>query len=144
VIQSLTEISTKKVLRTLEMAVAELAGMRQNHLTPDFVLLALLSQPDVEPRSILENLLTSPGDAIERIKQRIRQQYQHAIAVITDSWRQTRPWSGAISPTAANMALDGLEGRLQKRFKGRHKVNTVRLPTTSSSPGPSQGLSRVR
>ncbi len=80
-IQNFTEISTKKVLRTLEMAVAELAGMRQNQLTPDFILLALLSQPDAESMRILENLLTNPGDAIERIKQRIRQQYQHATPV---------------------------------------------------------------
>jgi ATP-dependent Clp protease ATP-binding subunit ClpC len=81
VIQNFTEISTKKVLRTLEMAVAELAGMRQNQLTPDFILLALLSQPDAEPMSVLENLLTNPGDAIERIKQRVRQQYLHATPV---------------------------------------------------------------
>jgi len=81
VIQNFTEISTKKVLRALEMAVAELAAMRQNQLTPDFILLALLSQPDAEPMSILENLLTDPGAAIERIKQSIRQQYQHATPV---------------------------------------------------------------
>jgi len=81
VIQNFTEISTKKVLRTLEMAVAELAGMQQNQLTPDFILLALLSQPDAEPMRVLENLLTNPGDATEHIKQRIRQQYQRATRI---------------------------------------------------------------
>ena len=80
-IQNFTEISTKKVLRTLEMAVAELAGMQQNQLTPDFILLALLSQPDAEPMRVLENLLTNPGDATEHIKQRIRQQYQRATRI---------------------------------------------------------------
>ena len=32
-----------------------------------------------------------------------------------------------MSPTAANMALDGLERRLQRRFKDHHKVNPVRF-----------------
>ena len=36
------------------------------------------------------------------------------------------PQGGIISPTAANMALDGLQGRLRQRFQGRHKVNLVR------------------
>jgi RNA-directed DNA polymerase len=36
------------------------------------------------------------------------------------------PQGGILSPTAANMALDGLEARLQARFQGRHKVNLVR------------------
>jgi ATP-dependent Clp protease ATP-binding subunit ClpC len=81
VIQNFTELSTKKVLQTLESAVAELAGMRQNQLTPDIILLALLSQPDAEPMRILENLLTSPGDAVERIKGRIREQYLGAVQV---------------------------------------------------------------
>jgi RNA-directed DNA polymerase len=36
------------------------------------------------------------------------------------------PQGGIISPTAANMALDGLEGLLQAHFKGRHKVNLIR------------------
>ena len=77
-IQNFTQLSTKKVLQALEMAVAELAGMRQNLLTPDFILVALLSQPDSEPARILENLLSNPSEAAERIKGRIRQQYQRA------------------------------------------------------------------
>ncbi len=80
-IQNFTQLSTKKVLQTLEMAVAELAGMRQNQLTPDFILLALLSQPDAEPMRILENLLSHPDEAAERIKAHIRQHYQHATPV---------------------------------------------------------------
>jgi ATP-dependent Clp protease ATP-binding subunit ClpC len=81
VIQNFTQLSTKKVLQALEMAVAELAGLRQNLLTPDFILLALLSQPDSEPLRILGNLLSNPGVAAERIKGRIRQHYQRAAPV---------------------------------------------------------------
>ena len=36
------------------------------------------------------------------------------------------PQGGILSPTAANMALDGLEARLKARFRGHHKVNLVR------------------
>ncbi len=36
------------------------------------------------------------------------------------------PQGGILSPTAANMALDGLERRLRQRFKNRRKVNLVR------------------
>jgi len=36
------------------------------------------------------------------------------------------PQGGIISPTAANIALDGLMGRLKTHFRGRHKVNLVR------------------
>ena len=36
------------------------------------------------------------------------------------------PQGGVVSPTAANMALDGLQERLKQHFKGRHKVNLVR------------------
>ncbi len=68
-------------MQTLEMAVAELAGLRQNQLTPDFVLLALLSQPDSEAMQILEGLLSDPTAAAERIKGQIRQHYQRAAPV---------------------------------------------------------------
>lgn len=68
-------------MQTLEMAVAELAGLRQNQLTPDFVLLALLSQPDSEAMQILEGLLSDPTTAAERIKGQIRQHYQRAAPV---------------------------------------------------------------
>ena len=36
------------------------------------------------------------------------------------------PQGGILSPTAANMALDGLEARLKARFGRHHKVNLVR------------------
>jgi ATP-dependent Clp protease ATP-binding subunit ClpC len=81
VIQNFTQLSTKKVMQALELAVAELAGMRQNLLTPDYILLALLSQPDGEATQILANLLSDPGDASERIKARVRQHCQAARPV---------------------------------------------------------------
>jgi len=81
VIQNFTQLSTKKVLQTLEIAVAELAGMRENLLTPDFILLALLSQPDAEPLRILGDLLSNPGEAVERIKGRVHQHYQRSTPV---------------------------------------------------------------
>jgi len=80
-IQNFTQQSTKKVMQALEMAVAELASLRQNQLTPDFILLALLSLPDSEPIKILENLLSDPTAAALRIKGRIRQFYQRAAPV---------------------------------------------------------------
>ncbi len=72
-IQNFTQLSTKKVMQALELAVAELAGMRQNLLSPDYILLALLSQLDGEAVQILANLLSDPGEAGERIKARVRQ-----------------------------------------------------------------------
>jgi RNA-directed DNA polymerase len=39
---------------------------------------------------------------------------------------QGTPQGGILSPTAANMALDGLEQRLRARFHARDKVNLVR------------------
>jgi ATP-dependent Clp protease ATP-binding subunit ClpC len=78
VIQNFTQLSTKKVMQTLEIAVAELAGMRQNLLTPDLILLALLAQPDSEAMRILETLLSKPADAVDRIGGRIRAHYAHA------------------------------------------------------------------
>jgi len=80
-IQNFTQLSTKKVMQTLEIAVAELAALRQNLLTPDFILLALLSQSDGEAVKILENLLSSPAEAAERIKGRILQHYERAPPV---------------------------------------------------------------
>jgi RNA-directed DNA polymerase len=50
------------------------------------------------------------------------------------------PQGGIVSPTAANMALDGLEGRLQRRFKGRHKVNLVRFADDFVITGASRAL----
>jgi len=80
-IQNFTQLSTKKVMQTLEIAVAELVGLRQNVLTPDFILLALLSQPDGEAMKILENLLSNPAEAAQRIKGRVLGHYQRATPV---------------------------------------------------------------
>ncbi len=80
-IQNFTQLCTKKVMQTLEIAVAELAGLRQNLLTPDFILLALLAQPDGEAVEILQNLLSNPADAAERIRDRVLAHYQRATPV---------------------------------------------------------------
>ena len=50
------------------------------------------------------------------------------------------PQGGIISPTAANMALDGLQQRLTRRFQGRHKVNLVRYADDFVITGASQAL----
>jgi RNA-directed DNA polymerase len=50
------------------------------------------------------------------------------------------PQGGIVSPTAANMALDGLDRRLQTRFKGRCKVNLVRFADDFVITGVSQAL----
>jgi RNA-directed DNA polymerase len=50
------------------------------------------------------------------------------------------PQGGIISPTAANMALDGLEGRLKTHFKGRHKVHLVRYADDFVITGASRAL----
>ena len=76
--QNYIQKSTQKVIESLEMAVAELAGLRQNVLTPDIILLALISQPDSEAFKILENLLPDAGDAASHIIEQIRQHYQRA------------------------------------------------------------------
>jgi ATP-dependent Clp protease ATP-binding subunit ClpC len=81
VIQNYTQFSTKKVMQALELAVAELAAMHQNLLTPDYVLLALLSQADGEAVGVLTNLLSDPTEAAERMKARVRQHAQTANRV---------------------------------------------------------------
>jgi RNA-directed DNA polymerase len=50
------------------------------------------------------------------------------------------PQGGIVSPTAANMALDGLERRLYQRFKGRQKVNLVRYADDFVITGVSRAL----
>ncbi len=67
--------SSQRVIACLEMAFAELISLRQNVLTPDFLLVALLSQPDSEARKILEELLPDTDAAVNRIIGRIRQRY---------------------------------------------------------------------
>jgi len=80
-LQNYIQKSTKKVIESLEMAVAELAGVRQNLLTPDFILLVLLSQPDSEAYKILESILSDPEAAADRMIGQIRQHYQNAAPV---------------------------------------------------------------
>lgn len=76
--QEYVQKSTKKVLNTLEIAVSELVAQKQNLLTPDFVLLALLSQPDSEAVKIIETISAEPVDVVTQIKARIRKHYQLA------------------------------------------------------------------
>ncbi len=71
VFQNYVGQSTQKVLNALELGVAELAGMRQNVLTPDFILLGLLSQADSEAIQVLGRSLpdypAARKDLIEKI-----------------------------------------------------------------------------
>lgn len=80
-IQNFTQLSTQKVMQTLEIAMSELVSRRLNLLTPDFILLALLSQPDGEAMQILEKLLSNPEEPVARIKERVLAHYQHATPV---------------------------------------------------------------
>ena len=77
--QSYVEKCTQRVLQTIDKAVAEMTALRQNTLTPEFLLLALLSQPDSEARKIIEGLLPDYRAAIEQITTKILQRYQHAV-----------------------------------------------------------------
>ena len=79
--QEYIQKSTKKVIHTIEIAVAELASLRQNQLTPDFILLALLSQPDSEAMEIIERLTSDPMDTISQIKGKIYNHFQKAAPV---------------------------------------------------------------
>jgi ATP-dependent Clp protease ATP-binding subunit ClpC len=72
--------STRKVMHTLELAVSELASTRQSLLTPDFILLALLSQTDSEAIKVLEELLDSPRETITTLIGQIRQQLPQATS----------------------------------------------------------------
>jgi len=80
-IQNYMQQSTKKVLHTLELAVSELVSLRMNVLTPDFILLALLSQPDSEATRILEHELPAPQETVATLLGQIRQHYQQAVQV---------------------------------------------------------------
>jgi len=75
-IQEYIQKSTRKVLNTLEMAVSELLSQKQNLLTPDFVLLALLSQPDSEAARIVEAVSADPVDTVTQIRVQIQKQNQ--------------------------------------------------------------------
>ena len=80
-LQNYIQKSTKKVIESLELAVAELAGMQQNVLSPDFILMALLAQPDSEAFKILESILSDAEGTADRLITQVRQHYQHATPV---------------------------------------------------------------
>jgi len=74
--QEYIQKSTKKVLQTLELAVSELVAQRQNLLTPDFILLALLSQDDSEAVKVIEAVAQDSLDVMTQLKAKIAQHYQ--------------------------------------------------------------------
>ena len=74
--QEYVQKSTKKVLRTIEIAVSELVAQKQNLLTPDFILLALLSQPDSEAVKVIAAISPDPVDVTAQIKAKIGQHYE--------------------------------------------------------------------
>jgi len=76
--QNYIQKSTSKVIESLEMAVAALAGLRQNQLSPEFILLALLSQSDSEAFKILENLVPDAELVASQISEQIQQHYKDA------------------------------------------------------------------
>jgi len=75
-LQNYIQKSTQKVLETLDLAIAELASLHQNVLTPEFILRALLSQPDSEAMKILNNLLPDVSVAHKQILAQIQQHNQ--------------------------------------------------------------------
>ncbi len=77
--ENYAQFSTKKVARTLELAATELVALRQNTLTPDFILLALLGQPDAEPLRILERLLPNVAETVVKLRSNIQAHYQLAV-----------------------------------------------------------------
>lgn len=79
--QNYLQQSTKKVTHTLEIAVTELVSLRQNVLTPDFILVALLSQPDAEPAKVLAKLAPDPRDTIQRLTEQVYELYRGAPPV---------------------------------------------------------------
>lgn len=80
-IQNYIEQSTRKVRHCIEIAIGEMAAMRQNTLTPDYLLLALLSQADTEAMKIISQLVTDKVDAVTRLKGEIYQYYKLATPV---------------------------------------------------------------
>ena len=77
--ENYAQFSTKKVTRTLELAVTELVGLRQNLLTTDFILLALIAQPDAEPLRMLERLVPNAAETISRLRSAILSRYQQPV-----------------------------------------------------------------
>jgi ATP-dependent Clp protease ATP-binding subunit ClpC len=68
--------STTKVQRTLELAVTELVAQKQNQLTPDFILVALLAQADSEAVKIIEDQVKDPIDVMTQLKAKIAHHYR--------------------------------------------------------------------
>lgn len=66
-------------MQTFETAVNELVALRQNLLTTDVLLMALISQEDAEPMRILEQLLSNPTQAVARIRSRVQEHYRAAV-----------------------------------------------------------------
>ncbi|SIS96914.1 ATP-dependent Clp protease ATP-binding subunit [Neptunomonas antarctica] len=79
--QNYIEQSTLKVRHTMELAVGEMAALKQNMLTPDFVLLALLSQPDSVVMQIIGSLFPNSVDIAIQIKGEVYQHYKMAAPV---------------------------------------------------------------
>jgi len=80
-LQDYLQKSTRKVLSVIEQAVSELASIRQNVLTPDFILLALLSQPDTEALKILGQLLPDAAKTAAELVAQIRVRHQRSTPV---------------------------------------------------------------
>ena len=82
--RSYIEKRTQKVLQTLDVAVSEMAAMHENLLTPDLILLALLSHQDSEAVKIFESLLPEPRDFIRHIVENVRQHHSQTKPVRAD------------------------------------------------------------
>ena len=82
-LQEFVQKSTRKVLNTIEIAISELVALKQNVLIPDFILLALLSQPDAEAVKIIERVTPEPIDTIAQIKAQLYRQTQQAAPAKT-------------------------------------------------------------
>jgi ATP-dependent Clp protease ATP-binding subunit ClpC len=78
-LQEYIQKSTKKVLTTLEIAVRELAALKQNVMTPDFILLALVAQADCEAVKIIKTTTSDALKVISEINNNIFQHYQQAV-----------------------------------------------------------------
>ncbi len=79
--QNYVERSTRKVVMILERSVSELVSKGLNLLTPDFVLLAMLNEPDNEAHEIIERLLHDPKASTDKIVAQLNKHYEHASPV---------------------------------------------------------------
>jgi ATP-dependent Clp protease ATP-binding subunit ClpC len=80
-IQEYVQKSTKKVLITIEIAVSELMAQKQNVLSPEFILLALVSQQDAEAVKIIKQTAPDPVNAVVQIKAQIINQTKQTSPV---------------------------------------------------------------